>query len=108
MQTQDYHAAGALDPEEIATLKAMHADQSSTFEAYAVAIILLFGAVIVSALVAGSLVYNDRTGFFTAVGAYMAAWLGGHALLLDRPRIFAVFEVLALALSVASVVAIAT
>lgn len=61
---------------------------NDNFEAYAVAVIVVFGAITVGGLMAAAIAFDQRDGFFFALGGSTAAWLAGYALFLDRPRAF--------------------
>lgn len=73
----------------------------------AIAIAIVFGAVIICGLMAASLVYRQRDGFMFALGAAVAAWFAGHAMLFDLPRIYGVLIVLSALLAGASAVTLA-
>lgn len=77
------------------------------YEKYAVAVIIVFGAVIIGGLLAMSIASSDRSGFFFALGAATAAWIAGHAMFFDRPRIYGALIVIATLMSLASAYQIA-
>ncbi len=56
------------------------------FDRAAIAVIIVFGALILGGLMAANLVVGDRNGFLFALGAAFAAWIGGHTILFDLPR----------------------
>ncbi len=78
------------------------------YEKYAVAVIIVFGAVIIGGLMAATIALGDRSGFFFALGAATCAWIAGHAMLFDRPRVYGVLIALATLMSVAATIALAT
>jgi hypothetical protein len=78
------------------------------YEKYAIAVIIVFGAVIIGGLMAANLLYGDRSGFLFALGAATAAWVAGHAMLFDRPRIYGALIVLATLMSIASTITLVT
>lgn len=67
---------------------------NSNYDAYAVAIIIAFGALIIGGLMAASIGYGERDPFFLALGAATAAWLAGYAVFFDKPRTFMVLVVI--------------
>ncbi|WP_366511710.1 hypothetical protein [Mesorhizobium sp.] len=77
---------------------------SNDFEKYAVAVIIVFGALIIGGLMAANLALGHRNGFLYALGGATAAWLSGNALLLDRPRIYALFVGIAAVMLIASTI----
>jgi hypothetical protein len=78
------------------------------YEKYAIAVIIVFGAVIIGGLMTANLVYGDRSGFLFALGSATAAWIAGHAMLFDRPRTYGILIVIATLMSVASTIALVT
>ncbi len=78
------------------------------YEKYAIAVIIVFGAVIICGLMTANLVYGDRSGFLFALGSATAAWIAGHAMLFDRPRVYGVLIVVATLMSIASTITLIT
>jgi hypothetical protein len=78
------------------------------YEKYAIAVIIVFGAVIIGGLMAVTISLGDRSGFFFALGAATAAWIAGHAMLFDRPRVYGVLIVVATLMAIASAGSVAT
>jgi hypothetical protein len=77
------------------------------FERYSVAIIIVFGAVIIGGLMAASISFGERNGFLFALGAATSAWLAGHALLFDRAYLYGTLVGIAVLMSVAATIVIA-
>lgn len=77
------------------------------FDKAAIAVIIVFGALVTGGLMAANLVNGDRNGFLMAVGAATAAWIAGHAILFDLPRIYAALVALAVILAIGSTAAYA-
>jgi hypothetical protein len=75
------------------------------FDRAAIAVIIVFGALILGGLMAANLVVGDRNGFLFALGAAFAAWIGGHTILFDLPRAYAVLIAIAAVMAVASTLA---
>jgi hypothetical protein len=101
----EYGSANPFDPDDLSTLNAMGpAVASNDFEKYAVAVIIVFGALIIGGLMAASLALGHRNGFLYALGGATAAWISGNALLLDRPRIYALFVGVAAVMLIASTI----
>ena len=48
--------------------------------------------------------FGHRNGFLFALGGATAAWISGNALLLDRPRIYALFVAIAAVMLIASTI----
>ncbi|ESW84062.1 hypothetical protein [Mesorhizobium sp. LSJC280B00] len=68
----------------------------------------MFGALIIGGLMAAGLSFGRRSTFFFALGGATAAWISGNALLLDRPRIYALFVGIAALMLIASTIALVT
>lgn len=75
-------------------------------ERNAIAIIVVFGALIIGGLMGAAIGFGDRTGFLFALGSATAAWLSGYAMILTRPRLFGLFIVLAVLFSLAATFAL--
>ena len=78
------------------------------YEKYAIAVIIVFGAVIIGGLMGANIGFGDRSGFLFALGSATAAWVAGHAMLFDRPRLYGLLIALATIMSVASTIALVT
>lgn len=76
------------------------------YEKYAVAVIIVFGAVIVGGLMGASIGFGHRPGFLFALGSATAGWIAGHAMLFDRPRIYGLLIAIAVLMAVASTVSL--
>jgi hypothetical protein len=74
------------------------------FDKAGIAVIIVFGALILGGLMAANLVAGDRNGFLFALGASFAAWIAGHVVLFDMPRVYAVLIAIAALMAVASTV----
>jgi len=100
----EYGSANPFDPDDLPNLNAMGPAMGggNDFEKYAVAVIIVFGALIIGGLMAASLSFGHRNGFLFALGGATSAWISGNALLLDRPRIYALFVGIAAILLIAS------
>jgi hypothetical protein len=59
------------------------------FDKAAIAVIIVFGAIILGGLMAANLVVGDRNGFLFALCAAFLAWIAGHMILFDLPRAYA-------------------
>lgn len=77
------------------------------YDTFAVAIIIVFGALVIGGLMAASIAFSERDAFFLALGAATAAWISGHAVFLDRPRTFITFEAVATAMAIGSTLILA-
>lgn len=78
------------------------------YEKYAVAVIIVFGALMIGGQMAAGLALGDRPAFLWALGAAFFAWISGHAVLFDRPRLYGALIVVAAAFTIASIVALVT
>jgi hypothetical protein len=74
------------------------------YEKYAIAVIIVFGALIIGGLMAASIAAADRSGFLFALGSATAAWIAGHAMLFDRPGVYGLLVVLAALLAAGSTI----
>ncbi|WP_265518823.1 hypothetical protein [Nitratireductor luteus] len=72
------------------------------YDAYAAAIIVTFGAIIIGGLMAAGIAFDKRDAFLFALGAATAAWLAGYAMFFDRARTFVTLTGLSIASSVAA------
>jgi hypothetical protein len=102
----EYGSANPFDPDDLPNLNAMGPVMGggNDFEKYAVAVIIVFGALIIGGLMAASMSFGHRNGFLFALGGATAAWISGNALLLDRPRIYALFVAIAAVMLIASTI----
>ncbi len=109
MGRDEYGSTNPFDPNDLSTLNAMGPSiGGNDFEKYAVAVIIVFGALIIGGLMAASLTLGHRSGFLYALGGATSAWISGNALLLDRPRIYAMFVGIAALMLVASTITLIT
>lgn len=60
----------------------------NNYEGFAVSVIIVFGALIIGGLMAANITLADKDGFLFALGAAGTAWLSGHAVLFNRPRLY--------------------
>lgn len=75
------------------------------FDKAAIAVIIVFGALVIGGLMAANLAIGDRNGFLFALAAAFAAWIAGHMILFDLPRIYAALVGIAVLMGVASTLA---
>lgn len=80
---------------------------NDNFDKAAIAVIIVFGALILGGLMAANIAYGHRNGFLWALGGATAAWIAGHAILFDVPRIYAVLIGIATLMAVASTITFA-
>ena len=80
---------------------------NDNFDKAAIAVIIVFGALILGGLMAANLVYSHRNGFLWALGGATAAWIAGHTILFDLPRVYAVLIAIATLMAVASTISFA-
>jgi hypothetical protein len=74
------------------------------FDKAAIAVIIVFGAVIIGGLMAANLAIGDRNGFLFALGGAFAAWIAGHMILFDLPRAYAALIAVAALMAVGSTI----
>ncbi|MDZ5697694.1 hypothetical protein [Chelativorans sp. M5D2P16] len=77
------------------------------YDTYAVAIIIVFGAMIIGGLMAGAVAFGARDAFFFALGAATAAWLSGYAVFFDRPRTFMICVAVSIAMAIGATIVLA-
>jgi hypothetical protein len=80
---------------------------NDNFDKAAIAVIIVFGALIIGGLMAANIAYGHRTGFLWALGSATAAWIAGHTILFDMPRVYAALVGIATLMAIASTVAFA-
>ena len=80
---------------------------NDSFEAYGVAVIVVFGALAIGGLIAASVGFGSRDSFFFALGAAAAAWVAGYAIFLDRPKLYIGCLGVAVLMSVAATLTLA-
>lgn len=73
------------------------------YERYAIAVIITFGALIIGGMMAVSISWNDKPGFLFALGAAVLAWIAGHAVLFDKPKLYGLLITGSAALVAASI-----
>nr|WP_245511979.1 MULTISPECIES: hypothetical protein [unclassified Mesorhizobium] len=109
MGQDEYGSANPFDPDDLPNLNAIGPGiGNNDFEKYAVAVIIVFGALIIGGLMAASMTFGHRNGFLFALGGATSAWISGNALLLDRPRIYALFVGIAALMLIASTITLVT
>lgn len=77
------------------------------YDTYAVAIIIVFGALVIGGLMAAAIAGGHRDAFFFALGSATAAWMSGHAVFLDKPRTFIAFVGVAVLMAIGATLVIA-
>ncbi|GHC75546.1 hypothetical protein [Limoniibacter endophyticus] len=75
-------------------------------ETYAVAVIIVFGALLIGGMMAAGIAWSDRPVFLWAMGAAFFAWIAGHAVLFYRPRFYGLMILCSTAFTLASIVAL--
>lgn len=78
------------------------------YEKYATGLLIVFGALIISGLMAVNLVIYDKAGFLFALSAAVVAWFSAFAVLFDKPRIYGLLLAVAVGLVGASIGAYVT
>ncbi len=58
------------------------------FEKYALALMVVFGALIIGGLMAVHIAWEHKAGFLYALGAAVVVWAAGFAVLFDKPRLY--------------------
>ncbi|WP_173933591.1 hypothetical protein [Chelativorans sp. Marseille-P2723] len=77
------------------------------YDAFAVAISTIFGAVVIGGLMAAALAFGERDAFFFSLGAATAAWLSGYAIFFDKPRTFMALVAVAVLMAVGATLILA-
>lgn len=80
---------------------------NENYEAYAVAIIIVFGAIIIGGLMAATVAFGERDGFMFALGAATSAWVAGYAMFFDRARTFVILTVISVLMAAAATIILA-
>jgi hypothetical protein len=78
----------------------MHMDD---YEKYAMGMMIVFGALIIGALISVHLVIYNKPGFLYALGAAIVAWFSAFAVLLDKPRLYSGLIIVSIGLIGASI-----
>lgn len=77
------------------------------FEQLGFAIMVIFGAIIIAALLAVGISWDDKPAFLYALGAAVVVWGSSFAVVFDRPRIFGLMlagAILCVGLSIGAIV----
>ncbi len=77
------------------------------YDAYAVAIIVTFGAIIIGGLMAAAIASGEQDAFMFALGSATAAWAAGYAMFFDWARSFMGLIALSIAMAIAATVLLA-
>jgi len=80
---------------------------NDNFEAYAVAVIVVFGAVAIGGLMGATIAFGARDGFLFALGAAASAWAAGYAIFFDRPKAYIAFLALSVLMCIAATLILA-
>lgn len=78
------------------------------FEQLGFAIMVIFGAIVISGLIAVGVAWTDKAAFLYALSAAGTVWASSFAVVFDRPRIFGLLLVITIVLIGLSVTAIVT
>jgi hypothetical protein len=78
------------------------------YEKYAVAVIIVFSALMIGGLMAAGIARDDRAAFLWAFGSSFLAWIAGHTVLFNKPRAYGALIVAASVCAIASIVALFT
>jgi hypothetical protein len=73
------------------------------YEKYAISVIIVFGALVTGGLMMAGMAFDDKGTFLFALGAAIAAWVSGHAVLFNKPRLYGVLILGAMLLTTASI-----
>jgi hypothetical protein len=73
------------------------------YEKYAISVIIVFGALVTGGLMMAGLAFDSKGTFLFALGASIAAWVSGHAVLFNKPRLYGVLILGAILLTAASI-----
>lgn len=78
------------------------------YEKYAIAVIITFGALIIGGLMAVGVAWGDKAGFLFALGASVLAWISGHAVLFNKPKVYGLLIVGSAVLVGCSIISLVT
>lgn len=73
------------------------------YEKYAISVIIVFGALVIGGLMFAGVTSDDKGVFLFALGAAIAAWISGHAVLFNKPKLYGGLVLLAVILCAGSV-----
>jgi len=73
-------------------------------EHFAVMLMVVFGSLILGALMAAGLIWHDKATFLFALGSTGCAWFAAFPVMFDRPRIYGILLVICVLLTAASIV----
>ncbi len=73
------------------------------FENYALALMVVFGALVIGGLMAVHIAWFHKAGFLLALGAAVVVWAAGFAVLFDKPRLYGLSLLVAICLIAASI-----
>ncbi|MBA8881280.1 MULTISPECIES: hypothetical protein [Phyllobacterium] len=74
------------------------------FEKYALALMVVFGALIIGGLMAVHIAWVHKAGFLYALSAAVVVWAAGFAVLFDKPRVYGFLLLVAAGFITASIV----
>ena len=77
------------------------------FDASAITIIVVFGALTIGGLMAATIAFGERDGFLLALGASTSAWATGYAMIYQRPKAFRWLLLLTVAFAALATVTVA-
>jgi hypothetical protein len=69
-------------------------------EKTAVAVVIVFGALAIGGLMAATIAFGHHNGFLFALGASVAAWIAGHAMIFNLPHVYGVLIAISILLAV--------
>lgn len=73
------------------------------YEQYGISVIIVFGALAVGGLMLVGGAVADKGVFLFALGAALAGWVSGHAVLFNKPKLYGGLVLLAVILCAGSV-----
>ncbi|MCO4316602.1 hypothetical protein M8997_005355 [Phyllobacterium sp. 21LDTY02-6] len=73
------------------------------FENYALALMVVFGALVIGGLMAIHIAWMHKAGFLFALGSAVVVWGAGFAVLFDKPRLYGLLLLCAILLIAASI-----
>jgi hypothetical protein len=74
-------------------------------EHFAVMLMIIFGALVLGALMAVGIAWHDKPTFLFALFGTISAWAASFPVMFDRPSIYGVLLVLCILLTAASIAA---
>jgi hypothetical protein len=71
-------------------------------------VIIVFGALMIGGLMAAGIARDNEPAFLWALGSSFFAWIAGHTVLFDKPRLYGALIVASAIFAIASLISLVT